>query len=222
MFFKNEEAKITNMNTYQQEQLDALNQIRHYLVSLSRSDMDLLKAEIQPYLIFRRRVNLFLGRHFTGYCTQSCFENRMSACCSKDGIITFWADAVINAFCSDKSQLSDLDDAIRHPHFTHKCVYLGPRGCRWQVRPLVCTMFLCDQAQDKAFDDKPAVKGEWEELKRQAKRYRWPDRVVLFDRIEQLCMAAGYESSLMYLNNSPGLLRVKQKSGLISKPPGMH
>ncbi len=205
------------MNTYQNEQLDALTQVRHYLDSLSTAEKSRLQAEIQPYLVFQHRVNGFLSRYFNIFCTQSCFENRMSACCSKDGIITFWADVVINACRSDKSQLLDLNEAIKQPYLTHKCVYLGPSGCRWQVRPLVCSMFLCDKAQDMAFEGKPAVKQEWEDLKNQAKGYRWPDRIVLFDRIEQMCMVAGYQSSLMYLNNSPGLLRVKQRSGLISE-----
>lgn len=205
---------VTQMNSYQQEQLDALTQVGIYYASISPAERSRLKSEIKPYLIFRRRVDQFLERHFKAYCTQSCFENRMSACCSKDGIITFWADVVINACLSDESQLSDLNEAVQKPYFTHKCVYLGPRGCLWQVRPLVCAMFLCDQVQDKVFEDKPEARKEWDDFKCLAKGYRWPDKVVLFDHIEQTCMAAGYNSPLMYLNNSPGLLRVKRKAGL--------
>jgi hypothetical protein len=48
------------------------------------------------------------------------------------------------------------------------------------------------------------------EFKQREKHYRWPDRPVLFDDLEKYFMAAGYSSPLMYLNNSPGLLRVKE------------
>jgi hypothetical protein len=47
-------------------------------------------------------------------------------------------------------------------------------------------------------------------LKQREKHFRWPDRPVLFDDLEKYFMAAGYSSPLMYLNNSPGLLRVKE------------
>jgi hypothetical protein len=52
-------------------------------------------------------------------------------------------------------------------------------------------------------------------LRRQEKKYKWPDRPVLFDHLEKVFLDMGYRSSLMHLNLSPGLLRVKRAAGLI-------
>lgn len=71
-------------------------------------------------------------------------------------------------------------------------------------------MFLCDPAKKSAFKEKPLTNKLWIELKAREKYYRWPDRPVLFDDLEKYFMAVGYSSPLMYLNYSPGLLRVKE------------
>ena len=71
-------------------------------------------------------------------------------------------------------------------------------------------MFLCEQAQKEVFGLKSWADKLWQELKRREKLYRWPDRPVLFDDLERYFMARGYSSPLMYLHNSPGLLRVKK------------
>ncbi|MGD2030721.1 MAG: hypothetical protein PVG86_12380, partial [Desulfobacterales bacterium] len=52
----------------------------------------------------------------------------------------------------------------------------------------------------------------WNELKQRKKIYTWPDRPVLFDDLERYFMNAGYSSPLMYLHNSPGLLRIKKQA----------
>lgn len=117
------------MNDYQKEQWDALIQVTAALKKMSSMDLEALRGEMKAYLNFRQEVDAFLKAHFSTYCTQSCFENQQSACCSKDGIITFWADVVINAvFCSD-AQLEKLFNAIRHPRSPHKCIYLANQGC---------------------------------------------------------------------------------------------
>ena len=36
---------------------------------------------------------------------------------------------------------------------------------------------------------------------------------MLFDDIEEWFLAAGYRSPLMYINTSPGLLRIKRRAG---------
>ena len=54
----------------------------------------------------------------------------------------------------------------------------------------------------------------WE---REAKAYRWPEKPVLFDALEKIFLDLGCDSSLMFLNKSPGLLRIKQQAGLIDK-----
>ena len=73
-------------------------------------------------------------------------------------------------------------------------------------------MFLCDRSKDQVFSKNPELKSEWELLEAKRKRYTWPDQPVLFDDLESYFMKSGYHSPLMYLHNSPGLLRVKQKA----------
>jgi hypothetical protein len=207
---------MLELNIYQREQLESLDSAIQFIRNLSPNAHSGLRAAIKPYLEFRREIDRFLGQHFAHHCTQSCFQNRTSACCSRDGIITFWADVIINTDACDLNQLSRLDQAIRTPLDTRKCIYLGSHGCLWQVRPLVCAMFLCDDVQVSAFREHSQAAQQWDEFKRRAKRFRWPDRPVLFDQLERQCMAAGIDSPLMYLNSSPGLLQVKRKAGLNS------
>jgi hypothetical protein len=75
-------------------------------------------------------------------------------------------------------------------------------------------MFLCDQVQDIVLASRPEIASRWQALENEAKGFRWPDRPVLFDLMEQKFIAAGCRSSLMFLNTSPGLLRIKQQAGL--------
>ncbi len=203
------------MDDYQNEQLLALSQTMDYLYALSGTEFGELKAEIAHYLEFRNRVEQFLSSHCSHYCTRSCYTRKTSACCSKNGIITFWADVLVNACASEMDQLSALSASIRTPTFDQKCIFLDTLGCRWQVRPLVCAMFLCDPVEKEVMANNVEVRTQWRVLNTQAKSFRWPDRPVLFDTLEKRCMAAGIQSPLMYLNNSPGLLHVKKKAGLL-------
>jgi hypothetical protein len=196
------------MNAYQAEQLDALNQITNR-IELLRSLQD---EAIRPYLSFRRQLDEFSKRHFAAFCNRACFESRTSACCSKDGIITFWADVVINVAEADKHQIDDLFTAIENPLFAEKCIYLGENGCRWQVRPLGCALFLCDKVQEAVLARSPDLHRQWEAYRSTAKTFRWPDRPVLFDHLEQVFLDAGCRSPLMYINTSPGLLHIKQQA----------
>jgi len=197
---------------YQKEQAKSLAMVREHLSSLSESEKGKLKALLADYLSFRKTVSVFLSDHFKEVCTQKCFQSHLSACCSRDGIITFFADMVINALMSGDAELEDLEEALHAPHEGFKCVYLGNTGCLWRVKPIVCEMFLCDAAKDKVFKDNTPAGKQWVELERQRKQYTWPDRPVLFDALERYFMDAGYTSPLMYLHNSPGLLRVKKQS----------
>ncbi|MGD9008176.1 MAG: hypothetical protein PVG41_09650 [Desulfobacteraceae bacterium] len=205
---------MSDLTPYQQEQLDALELAISYLKGLTPKARAALNASIEPYHDFRVEVDAFLEMNFSRYCTHSCYTTQTSACCSKDGIITFWADVLINTNASDRRQLEHLQHAISNPLNRKKCIYLGPGGCVWRVRPLVCAMFVCDDALAKAFKDNSEAERRWEEFKDQAKGYRWPDRPVLFDQLEKRCIAAGVDSSLMYLHSSPGLLQVKRRAGL--------
>jgi hypothetical protein len=198
------------MNTYQAEQMDALNQIVNHIDLLGALQED----AIHSYLEFRRRLDEFSGRHFAAFCTRTCFESRTSACCSRDGIITFWADMVINVANADNDQIDDLFAAIQTPRIAEKCIYLGDCGCRWRIRPLGCALFLCDQVEQDVLARNPDLQRQWEVYQSTARTFRWPDRPVLFDRLERLFMDAGCRSPLMYINTSPGLLRIKRQANI--------
>lgn len=203
------------MNDYQQEQLEALQRVRHGLARFSDSDLTRLSGQVGDYLRFRHSVDDFLNRYFSDVCTQTCYLSRTSACCSKDGIIVFFADTVVNALHATTGQLDCLEATLKGVNEGHRCIYLTPDGCMWTIRPVVCAMFMCDRALDTVFGAEPEARLIWEALRRQEKSFRWPDRLVLFDHLEDVFMDLGYRSSLMHLHLSPGLLRVKKEAGLI-------
>lgn len=201
------------MTEYQNEQAEALELVTEYLSGLVVTDIDVLKRKLADYLIFRKDVDFFLSSHFSDICTETCYQSRLSACCTREGIITFFADVVVNAIMSHEKAIQDLFSALRSPRERFKCVYLGKKGCLWKVKPLVCEMFLCKKAEDTVLKYNQTLQEEWQALKTREKTFRWPDRKVLFDELEQLFLDAGHTSPLMYLHNSPGLLRVKALSG---------
>jgi hypothetical protein len=205
------------MSDYQKEQLRALELVNGYLSGLEAADMNALKRKLADYLRFREDVDAFLSTHFSDVCTESCYQSRVSACCTREGIITFFADVVVNVAMSHEAALQGVFSVLRSPHEGSRCIYLGEKGCLWQVKPLVCEMFLCKKAEDAVLKNNPGLQSEWQTLKNREKTFRWPDQKVLFDDLEQLFLDAGHTSSLMYLHNSPGLLRVKQ--GAISCKP---
>ena len=202
-----------SMDEYQKEQLDAFLMAKEYVDCLTPDNKKALLSLIKRYLDYRRQVDGFLETHFSGICTQNCYENNKSACCSKEGIITFFADTVINVLMSSEAQINALCGRLRTENKGFKCIYLGPSGCLWQIKPIVCEMFLCDPAKNQAFGENPELVKKWEVLRKTEKDFKWPDKPVLFDEIEEIFITAGYTSPLMYLHNSPGLLRVKQQAG---------
>ena len=211
----NPDGEMYQLNGYQKEQLQALKIVRESLGRMDSAAIDQLSLDIRPYLEFRRRLHQFTDTHLGRHCTQACFKSQTSACCSKDGIITFWADMVIDAVQSGRDGLDAKLSAIQRPLHSDKCIYLGDEGCLWKVRPLVCAMFLCDTIQTDVIEPNPELADNWEQFNAQAKTFRWPDRPVLFDKLELRFMEMGFRSSLMYINTSPGLMRIKQKAGLL-------
>lgn len=201
------------MNSYQKEQLEALTMVRSHLRQMNPARVDHLNASMGPYHEFRRSLERFTQTHMAGHCTRSCFQSRTSACCSRDGIITFWADVVINAVCATPERLDLMTSSIRQPLRAEKCIYLGETGCVWKIRPLVCAMFVCDAVQADVIDADAERSAQWRRFTMQAKSFRWPNRPVLFDQLELIFLDLGCRSALMYINNSPGLMRVKQKAG---------
>ena len=202
------------MSDYQSEQLESLSQASQHLKTLSCDEKEKLRRLIGEYIEFRRRVDLFLEAYFSFVCDRTCYRSQLSACCTREGIITFFADVVINLLLSGEAEIDALAHALRTENAGFKCVYLGVDGCLWRVKPIVCQMFLCDPTKAQVFSEHPEAELEWRELERQRKLFTWPDRPVLFDMLEAYFMAAGCLSPLMYLHTSPGLLRVKKKAGL--------
>jgi len=208
------------MSEYNQEQLEAIIMVRRHLNMVSRSMLAGLRKRIGNYLVFRNDVDRFLKSRFSDVCTELCYHSHLSACCSREGITTFFADVVINLLMSGDREIDRLLQVLNAPNQGMKCVYLGTKGCLWSVKPIVCEMFLCKHARDAVFGKESRAEEEWGRLERRGKRYTWPNRPVLFDALETYFLDRGYNSSLMYCHNSPGLLRVKalaQKRGKTSK-----
>jgi hypothetical protein len=195
---------------YQHEQIEALELVTGHLSGLKTADIDVLKEKLAEYLCFRRDVDIFLSDHFNEICTDTCYQSQISACCTREGIITFFADVVVNVIISDELAITDLFSVLRSPQEGSKCIYLGEKGCLWEMKPLICEMFLCKKAEDAVLKNDQGLRKEWQALKAREKTFRWPDQRVLFDELEQLFLDAGQSSPLMYLHNSPGLLRVKE------------
>ncbi|MEJ2657253.1 MAG: hypothetical protein P8012_08640, partial [Desulfobacterales bacterium] len=195
------------MSSYQKEQLETLNMVYRHLETIPKQEKQRFLLQISDYLMFRNTVDAFLGEYFKNICTQKCYQSHVSACCSREGIITFFGDVVVNVLVSEESGIDALSKVLIKPNTGFKCIYLGDRGCMWRIKPIICEMFLCDPAEEAVFNDKPQANKVWQRLKQREKQFRWPDRPVLFDDLEKYFIAAGYCSPLMYLHNSPGLLR---------------
>jgi len=200
------------MNSYQKEQIEALSLVQGYLANLTIDARQALESQIADYLLFRDDVDAFLDAHFSDVCTLKCFKSKISACCSRDSIITFFGDVVINALVTTEEEINTLRSVLQKPNQGFKCVYLGKQGCMWRVKPIVCEMFLCKSASQEVLAPKPGAAKTWETLKQRKKLFTWPDRPVLFDDLERIFLDAGHSSSLMYMHNSPGLLRIKKQA----------
>jgi hypothetical protein len=198
---------------YQVEQHQGQIAVRRHLEGLGAADKADLSAQCAEYLAFRKRLDHFHRRHLNRICTPACFTSGTSACCQRDAIITFFADVVVNALVSEPLALNHLMEPLERAHDGPKCVYLGASGCLWKVKPIVCAMFLCDRAEMGVLGEGVEARDQWRQLQKEDRGFRWPDRPVLFDAIEERFMAAGIRSSLMYLHLSPGLLRIKRQAG---------
>ena len=200
------------MSSYHREQIDALMLVKAQLDALPDTERLALEKLTADYLAFRREVDGFLSANLSQVCTETCYQSRLSACCSREGIITFFGDIVVNVMFSDVSEIENLLAVLRHPNQGFKCVYLTERGCLWRIKPIVCQMFLCDRAKELVFGQDYRLQTAWELLEQKRKRFTWPDRPVLFDTLESYFIKRGCRSPLMYLHNSPGLLRIKEKN----------
>jgi hypothetical protein len=200
------------ISAYQQEQIGTLEMVVQHVEAMPASEIDELKESCGAYLRFLKDVDAFLLRYFSHICTRQCYQSRLSACCQREGIITFFADVVINVLFSTDAEIDHLISVLNVPGKRDKCIYLGENGCLWRIKPIVCKMFLCDRATGVVFGNKPDSRAVWENLEQRRKQFTWPDQPVLFDDLEQHFLTAGCRSPLMYLHNSPGLLKVKEKA----------
>ena len=82
------------MSSYNQEQYDALDMVRRYVAGLGKDEKAGLVASLDDYLQFRQSVDDFLQTHFGSVCNQACYQSRLSACCSREGIVTFFAEQI--------------------------------------------------------------------------------------------------------------------------------
>ena len=196
---------------YNRQQMEAFLMVRRYLGMISPSQMSRIKGWVRTYLKFRGEVARFQKQHFSEICTYKCFTSQTSACCGREGIATFFADVVINVLLSSHREVDDILETLSHDRGGFKCVYLMEQGCLWRLKPIVCEMFLCKHAKDAVLDNNRALGDRWEKLRRRERRYTWPSRPVLFDRLEEMFIEAGFQSPLMYFHRSPGLLRVKNR-----------
>ena len=205
------------MSEYNQQQKEALLMVRQHLSGLSLSKLHRLKRRISSYLGFREAVASFQKTHFTDLCSEKCFTSYTSACCGREGIITFFADVVVNVLLSTQEEIDVLLDILDTDTGGLNCVYLNNTGCLWRAKPIVCEMFLCEHSKNIVLDNNKVLKSQWETLRQRERRYTWPTRPVLFDELEHYFIEAGFDSPLMYLHRSPGLLNLKARHGLDRK-----
>ena len=205
------------MSEYNRQQKDAILMVRQHLSHLPDSELRWLKQRIRSYLVFRQAVASFQKTHFADLCSEKCFTSYTSACCGREGIITFFADVVINVLLSTQEEIDTLLDTLDTDPGGLNCVYLNNAGCLWRTKPIVCEMFLCEHAKNLVLDNNKALKSHWEKFRQRERRYTWPTRPVLFDDLEAYFIGAGCDSPLMYLHRSPGLLSLKARHGLDRK-----
>ena len=202
------------MSAYNEEQLYTLKMVSATISAMNSMEMERLKTKARDYLSFREEVAAFSSAHLADLCKKKCYDTGISACCTREGIITYFADVVINVLFSTKDRLDLLEKALVAPSQSTQCVYLSPAGCLWTIKPIVCEMFFCDWLMEAAHTATPAIRDRIADLKARQKNYTWPDKPVIFDRIEAIFMGKGLTSPLMYFHTSPGLMRIKKKAGL--------
>lgn len=201
------------MTPYDAEQAEAYGAALSGLTALGPEGRGRLREAAAPYLSFRERVRAFQAARVDSHCAAACFATGLSACCTREGILTYFADAVVNALVSTPEEIRLVLSRLGRDPADGKCVYLSSAGCTWKLVPIVCAMFLCDAAEEKLARDGAAE--EWQALKAGQKAFTFPDRPVLFDELEKTFLALGRDAALMHLHKSPGLLRVKKMHGLL-------
>jgi hypothetical protein len=206
---------ISQVSDYNREQWASLHALRTALLGLSESELQTLRTTSEKYLQFREDLDCFQLRVFGPQCKNVCYDTGLSACCGFESIFTFFADHVINCLYSTMEDIEGLLCLIEKPNLTSRCVYLGKTGCLWKIRPISCAMFVCEDAKKSAFLKDPSSESAWMQFTAMEKEFSLPIKPVLFDDLESQFMRLGLQSPHMYYHQSPGLIRVKKKAGLI-------
>lgn len=199
---------------YNRRQEEVLLVVRDHLARIPDPERQSLRKSLQPYLEFRDETARFQEEHLSAACTLRCFHDGTSACCGREGILTFFADVVINLLLSTDEEADLLLSRLLDDKGGPNCVYLGENGCAWKLKPITCEMFLCDHAKEELSGGDGSRGRRWKELRGREKIYTYPDRPVLFDGLEKLFLDAGIENAMMYCHKSPGLLLLKKRHGV--------
>ncbi len=199
---------------YNLEQYDAYMTVKAFFATASADEVSELDTMIASYLEFRRETAAFLSESCAEVCGDICFKTGLSDCCMHEGIITFFADWIVNWLVSSKEETDILINALYKPFRLDKCVYLGKSGCLWKIKPLNCETFVCKAARAEIFAGNFEAECFYEEMLARKKTFSFPDRPVLFDGIEKFFMERGIASETMYFHKGAGLLLIKKKAGL--------
>lgn len=208
---------LQGLSEYNRDQLAGFGAIDKIVGQLSAAEIARLKRELESYLEFRRALEQFYKDYFEPTCLESCFANKLSACCGFESIIIFFADQVINYLVSEAADMAAVVATLQQPNHSRNCVYLGSHGCLWRMRPISCAMFFCEQAKARVFSASPQAQDAWAELQRQEKEFTLPTQPVLFDELEAYFIERGAEAPNLYFHRSPGLLRLKAAARAAAK-----
>lgn len=201
-----------SFSDYNQDLLISFRAIDTIFKDLPAREIAQLTVQISAYLDFRQALERFHFQYFESTCQKSCFETGLSACCSFESIIIFFADQVINFLNSEPEEIAAILKILERPNTSGKCVFLGKEGCIWRIRPVSCATFFCDQAKKKVFAEHPETESSLKDFQKQEEEFTWPVKSVLFDEIEKYFINLGVESPHLYFHKSPGLLQLKARA----------
>jgi hypothetical protein len=205
---------LDRVSEYNREQWTGFKAIEKACRNLSDLELKELGENLKSYLQFREALAAYQQKYFGTFCQTACFESRISACCGFESIFTFFADQLITYLLSTPEQMEAIFRKLEQPNQSSNCVFLGETGCIWSLPPISCAMFLCEQAKRSVFDQDRHAEAIWDEFRRLEKEYTHPTKPVLFDDVESYFILLGVDSPHMYFHQSPGLLRLKSRSGL--------
>lgn len=206
--------QLDHVSEYNRDQRTSFEAIDEACSLLPEPELEKLKESLNSYLQFRKALAEYQQRHFAVFCQATCFDGKLSACCGFESIFTFFADQIITFLSSTPKELQALFNKLDQVNNTERCVNLGESGCTWRISPVSCAMFLCEQAKLNVFRNDPGAEALWKQLQMQEKEFTLPTKPVLFDDLERYFINLGVDSPHMYFHKSPGLLRLKARSGL--------